>query len=250
MPERDAFANRGEASDSFGRQAPERPRSLPEQIADECGSLIMSGAFRGGERITEQELAERFDVSRGPVRESLRLLEKRRLVELRPRRGVYVRPITLATVSDLFEVRIALASLAARTMAARNAPSFLETFDRRIEDMRATMDDPETDPLDFAYLMTRAVHTVIRGSGNELIADIWRDMNESSFWTTIWRHPLDAQTVEIRRARWTAYAEIGAALRTGDSEAAQKAMTAALVATRDLALEILDRERPGAFAGR
>lgn len=248
MPERGVSGNGGEAPGSFGRQPLERPRSLPEQIADECGSLIMSGAFRGGERLTEQELAERFDVSRGPVRESLRLLEKRRLVELRPRRGVYVRRITLATVSDLFEVRIALACLAARTMAARNAPSFLDTFSRRIGEMRAMMDDPETDPLEYAYLMTRAVHTVVRGSGNELIADIWRDMNESSFWTTIWRHPLDAQTVEIRRARWAAYAEIETALHARDAEGAQRAMSAALIATRDLALEILDRERPGAFA--
>lgn len=234
--------------DAHGRAPVERPRSLPEQIADECSGMIMSGAFRGGERLTEQDLAERFGVSRGPVREALRILEKRRLVELLPRRGVYVRKITMATVTDLFETRIALACLAARTMAMRAPNAFLETFSRRVEDMRMTMDDPETDPLEFAYLMTRAVHTVIRGSGNELIADIWRDMNEGSFWTTIWKHPLDAQTVEIRRSRTDAYRAIETALRAGDPDAAEQAMRAVLETTMALALEILSRERPGVFA--
>lgn len=225
----------------------DRPRSLPEQIADGCGELIMSGAFPGGARITEQQLAEHFGVSRGPVRDAIRILEKRRLVEVRPRRGVYVRTLTLADVADLFDVRIALASLAARTMGARGAGSYLATLGRRVAEMHAAADDPETDPLEFSYLCTRAVHTVVKGSGNELIADLWNDLNESSFWTTIWKAPLDAETPAIRRARTESFAELEAALRAGEPERAERAMRASLEATRDSALHVLRKNRPGAF---
>ncbi len=237
----------GAAGEVLGRRAAERPRSLPEQIADECGELIVNGAFRGGARITEQQLAEHFGVSRGPVRDAIRILEKRRLVEVRPRRGVYVRPLTLAAVKDLFDVRIALAALAARTMAMRKPNSYIQTLDRRVADLRAAADDPEADPLRFSYQSTRGIHTIVKGSGNELIADLWDDLNESSFWTTIWKVPLDATTPEVRRSRADEYAEIAAAIRAGEPDRAERAARACLQATRDAALTALRKDRPGAF---
>jgi DNA-binding GntR family transcriptional regulator len=55
-------------------------QSLPEQIAAQLSERIVSGAYTPGQRVMEQAIAEEFDVSRGPVREALRLLEKEGLV--------------------------------------------------------------------------------------------------------------------------------------------------------------------------
>jgi DNA-binding GntR family transcriptional regulator len=50
-------------------------QSLPEQIANQLSARIVSGAYAPGQRIMEQAVAAEFEVSRGPVREALRLLE-------------------------------------------------------------------------------------------------------------------------------------------------------------------------------
>ncbi|MDD5030802.1 MAG: GntR family transcriptional regulator, partial [Rhodoferax sp.] len=64
--------------------------SVPEQIAGRIGDRILGSAVAPGERIAEQELADEFGVSRGPIREALRILEREGLVTLLPRRGAIV----------------------------------------------------------------------------------------------------------------------------------------------------------------
>ena len=88
-------------------------RTLPEQIADELGVALVAGRIPAGQRLLEQELAERFAVSRGPIREALRLLERRGIVTLTPRRGAYARELTMDAIADLFNVRNAISALAA-----------------------------------------------------------------------------------------------------------------------------------------
>ena len=72
------------------RQAAALTQSLPEQIAARLAERIVSGAYAPGQRILEQAVAEEFAVSRGPVREALRLLEKDGLVMILARRGAQV----------------------------------------------------------------------------------------------------------------------------------------------------------------
>ena len=56
--------------------------TLPQQIADHLGHRIMNGDYAPGARLKEEELAESYAVSRGPVREAFRLLERRGFVEI------------------------------------------------------------------------------------------------------------------------------------------------------------------------
>src|SRR5689334_19911141 len=84
------------------------PRTLPDQVAEELGAEIVAGRRKAGERLVELDLARDFGVSRGPIREAIRILERRRLVEVRPRRGAYIKPLSLKSVADLFNVRTAL----------------------------------------------------------------------------------------------------------------------------------------------
>ena len=93
------------------------PRTIPEQVAEELGAEIVAGRRKAGERLFELELAQCFGSSRGPVREAIRILERRRLIDLLPRRGAYVRPLSLKSIADLFNVRTALSMLAVKTMA-------------------------------------------------------------------------------------------------------------------------------------
>src|SRR5665647_855007 len=90
------------------RRRGERTRTIPEQIADHVSAAIVNGEYRGGERIREQELATLYGVSRGPVREAIRTLQERGLVNFFPRRGAYVVDVTLDTIVEVFNVRAVL----------------------------------------------------------------------------------------------------------------------------------------------
>ena len=65
---------------------------------------ILSGSIKNGERIIETEVAKRLGISKAPVREALKKLEGDGIVELLPRRGYIVKPVTLKSTHDFFDV--------------------------------------------------------------------------------------------------------------------------------------------------
>ena len=66
---------------------------------------ILSCALAPGSKVFEQELAERFGVSKSPVREALLRLQEQNLVDVQPRSGYRVRPISLTEASEMYEMR-------------------------------------------------------------------------------------------------------------------------------------------------
>lgn len=103
--------------------------SLPEQIALELSTRILSLEIAPGERILEQEIAVQFCVSRGPVREALRILEREKLITMNARKGCIVTTLSEEEVYDLFEVRAALGSLAARRLASKRSEEAIAILD-------------------------------------------------------------------------------------------------------------------------
>jgi DNA-binding GntR family transcriptional regulator len=213
------------------------PRTIPEQVAEELGAEIVAGRRKAGERLVELDLAQNFGVSRGPIREAIRILERRRLVELLPRRGAYVRRLSLKSIADLFNVRTALSTLAVRTMAASPVESYVDTLARRCTELEQMVE--VDDPLGFARITTRAVKTIARGSGNELLVELLTDLANQTVWTTIWKAPLDYRTRDIRRL--SADLMIGTldAIRRRDPDAAVANLTRLLQEDRDRAIAAL-----------
>lgn len=91
--------------------------SIRRTLADE----IFAGDFSVTQRLDEQELANRFGVSRTPVREALRQLAAAGLVELRPRRGAVLIPLDPLRIGQSFEAAAELESLAAGWAAMRSS---------------------------------------------------------------------------------------------------------------------------------
>lgn len=94
-------------------------KSLPEQIAKWLITEISEERLAPGQRITEQFIADRFNVSRGPVRDAFRMVEKTGLVKLLPRRGVVVTPLDAEELEELFEIRTALMRCVLRRVIRR-----------------------------------------------------------------------------------------------------------------------------------
>jgi len=116
----------------------------------------------------EQELAERYAVSRQPVREALLRLEREHLVTVQPRQGYRVNPISLSDARDLLRFRLALEP-ACVTEAIENAP---EKVLKALDDFRRFSGDHE----DFiAY--NRAFHSALAyASGNRRMAGALCDL--------------------------------------------------------------------------
>jgi DNA-binding GntR family transcriptional regulator len=93
--------------------------SLAEIAFSKLVEAISAGEFEPGQRLSEADLARRFGISRGPLREALQRLEGR-LVVRRARVGVHIIELSADAIRELFTIREALEGLAAR-LAAENA---------------------------------------------------------------------------------------------------------------------------------
>jgi DNA-binding GntR family transcriptional regulator len=132
--------------------------------------LIFYGEFAPGSRLDEQQLAQRFAVSRTPVREAFRLLATTGLIEIRPRRGAFVTQVSPSELEELFVAMGELEATCARLAALSMAP----TERRRLEALHARMEElaKAGDATSFAEA-NHAFHTMIyAGAHNVVIADM------------------------------------------------------------------------------
>jgi DNA-binding GntR family transcriptional regulator len=115
-------------------------RPLREIVYEELRDLILKGEIKPGTRMMEIELAEDMGVSRTPIREAIRKLEKEGLVTIEPRRGAYVSDVSVKDMVDILEVRATLeglaAFLAAQRMTQAEKMELLETSQRFNEALR------------------------------------------------------------------------------------------------------------------
>ena len=112
-----------------------RPIGLVEQISRILTELILEGGLKGGDQMIEAELQKQFGTSRSPIREAFRVLEKRGLVVLIPRKGAFVRRVTRKDIEDRFPVRATLEALAARQAYAHMTDEELLELTRILRDM-------------------------------------------------------------------------------------------------------------------
>lgn len=113
---------------------------IADRIALRLVRDIMRGHYRPGDRIREQEVADRLGVSRGPVREALHIVEQDGLIETLPWKGARVVLLTLDDVEDLFLLTAALMAVVARLTVKRATDAELEEFARRVEAHAPTAD--------------------------------------------------------------------------------------------------------------
>jgi DNA-binding GntR family transcriptional regulator len=128
---------------------------------------IATGALRPGTRLDEAALAERFGVSRTPVREALLQLASVGIVEIRPRRGAIVPDVTSQRLVEMFEVMATLEALCGRLSARRMSEAELQTLVLAHEACRAARDSGDPDAY---YVKNEAFHHVLyTGSHNRFL---------------------------------------------------------------------------------
>ncbi|MDB5526596.1 MAG: GntR family transcriptional regulator [Rhizobium sp.] len=145
-----------------------RSNSLPMLLEQEIERVILGGGFAPGDHINEKELALRFGISRGPVREALRSLDSSGLVEQVPNRGVFVRTLTAAQAADVYDVRAVLFGFAGKLLAERITDEEIAKLKAFIADMDAIV---AADDFEAYVKINFAFHEfIVVGTGNPTLA--------------------------------------------------------------------------------
>jgi DNA-binding GntR family transcriptional regulator len=222
-----------------------RTRTIPEQIADHVAIAIIRGEFQDGEHLPEQKIAALFDVSHGPVREAIRTLSKRGLVEFRPRRGAFVIGVTIDAIADIFNIRAVLLGLAAHSFAklpVKQRP--MAVLDERLARIRTLAGSRGVDPETFAQALGRLGSGIFNGCGNAHLTRILREEAAGSVWGYLWReHTLDFLIQKRRTTAAGDWAEVVAAIASGDGKRAAQFTRKAMFDSRDAAIDTLQQLR-------
>lgn len=104
-------------------------RPLREIVYEELKMQILTGKITPGMRMMEVELAESMGVSRTPIREAIKQLEKEGLVTIEPRKGAYASQISVKDMVDILEVRQDMEGLAAHMAAYRMTPKQMKELE-------------------------------------------------------------------------------------------------------------------------
>jgi DNA-binding GntR family transcriptional regulator len=113
------------------------PRKLAEDVADVLREQILSANVRRGTHLVEAKLAARLNVSRGSVREALKILIAGGLVREESRRGAFVVSLERSDVLEIYDVRAAIEGRAALILAERRDPGLLAPLARKIDGIAA-----------------------------------------------------------------------------------------------------------------
>ncbi|MGE0310796.1 MAG: GntR family transcriptional regulator [Lautropia sp.] len=207
--------------------------SLPEQIAEHIGNAINRGEYEPGSRIQEQEIAAQFDVSRGPVREALRILERDGLVEINARRGAQVTNLTIEELVAIFDPRIALNGLAARRAAERRDPEAIERIKAGVARLLELAREPDPDAyVDAMYGVHRAVADC---ACNPFLTRLVFLLNHQ----TLRYARLGLATTRRRQESSKNWKKMLLAIQAGDGDAAQAAAEVLARNSRDTVIRLL-----------
>jgi DNA-binding GntR family transcriptional regulator len=185
--------------------------ALPNRIASEIRALISTGEIGSNAHLSTQKLADRFEVSRSPVREALQILAGHGLVERLPRRGMVVAPLSLSLLDEIYSCRKPLEALAAAGVTANATPKLIDDLAALVRAMAAA---DRKKRLDEAFAANVALTDLLhRHCGNETLMRILRRLDKQAL---RYRFYCYRESGEILAASIEANEELVAAIRARD----------------------------------
>lgn len=150
----------------------ENESTLSDKASFRLTQAIITGELAQGQKLSEADLATRFGISRGPLREAIRQLEGMRLVHRVPHAGARVVTLDQQTMADLYTVREALEGMACRRAATTMSDEeiqelfqLLDQHEQQIEAVDGQQYFQSEGDFDFHY-------HIAQGSRNQLLIDL------------------------------------------------------------------------------
>ncbi|CQD19548.1 GntR family transcriptional regulator [Mycobacterium europaeum] len=206
-----------------------RAGTAKDRALDYVKTRVLTGAFPGGELISEGDVATALGMSRTPVREAFLRLEAEGLLRLYPQRGALVVPVSPDEVRSVMEARLVLEQFAATKVVRRGAAACAAVFERlsgELERQRTAVD--RTDWPEFLDA-DRAFHAItLAESGNAILSGFYASLRDRQMRMIGESSLRDPDRVTTILAEHRAIAE---ALRDGDGPRALEAVQTHLLST-------------------
>ena len=198
---------------------------LSQQVYVRLKSAILNGSFALGERLSTDELAKHFEVSVMPVRDALKLLEVDGLVQIMPRRGVFVTEVKPETVKEIFQIRRIIERAAIENLA-EITPTLIDSLQKKLTQMgslRKGQIYPEY--AQYVQLDAQFHNLIVSIAGNQQLLQLYEGLHWPIQLVLVLSHS------HSQRAQQTAleHAEVIEAIIAKDVERAQQALTVHLV---------------------
>jgi DNA-binding GntR family transcriptional regulator len=211
-----------------------KSETLRRKTLNVLRDAIISGHFTPGQKLVERDLCAQTGVSRSSLREALRHLESEGLVESRETKGLFVASLTLEVALEIYEVRAALESEAARHFAKRATDAELDELEATFALMKNT---PIQDRGAFLEASDRFYEILFAGARNSTANHLMQSLRARISLlraTTTRRAPAERRegTVELM-------SRILEALKKRDGEAAARACRALIGRSAQFAAECL-----------
>ena len=214
-------------------------RPLREIVYEELKRQIMIGEIPPGTRMMEVELAEDMGVSRTPIREAIRKLEKEGLVSIEPRRGAYASDISIKDMVDVLEVREFLEGMAAGLAAIKINDEEIETLKKATATYKKAVENGHTEEI---IKEDELFHKLIVDcSGNKTLIQMINQVQELAL------RFLYIYYEDFSRYRNMPYEhqEILDAILSGDTEAARSIADAHVLRLKEFVIEQGERIAKG-----
>jgi DNA-binding GntR family transcriptional regulator len=157
-----------------------KPTVLVDSLEQTLTDAIIEGVFQPGDKLVEADLQAQFGISRSPIRETFRVLEKKGLVEMIPRRGTFVKSITKRDIEEHFPVRSVLEGLAAREALARISEEEISEMERCLGLMKKAA--ARNDGMQYFRQHFHFHEIFIEASGNQMLIDMLKNLRMHMLW--------------------------------------------------------------------
>jgi DNA-binding GntR family transcriptional regulator len=197
--------------------AADRAPPAAHQVAAAIRQRIQFGELRPGDAVRELPLAHAFGVSRGPVRDALRILDRQGLITLEGRRGAFVRRFSVKSAIDIAQLRAAVSGVQmAEAAAAAERPTWIaHELETGVALLKAIAADKDS-PLSNYILVRRGVAVLtLAACGNAVIGRIAAELEGEV--TTLWATVLSKARQKKSAQTWE---QIVAAIIARDAETA------------------------------
>jgi len=240
-----------DGSDASGSAlVPARRRSLGEDVADRLREAILHGELAPGEHLREEELANRLQVSRGPVRAALAILEREGLTRSSHHRGVVVAELSEEDLFEVYTLRSALELLAVRLVVQRAEEEDLrnirESLTRFTTAMSKKITARDAARLDLEFhdsIFAGAHHSRLQQAWSEIRVPTYKFLLSRNIANPDWREVTVTGHMKIVEAIEARHETKAAKIVADHIEAAHARIRAAYTAAADKKAEALNPAR-------
>ena len=187
---------------------------ISEEIAEALRDEIIAGIYKPRERLIEEELSDRFFVSRTPIREALKQLESAGLVTIEPYKGAFIADKDPNEIRDIYELRCVLEAFTTELAVPHITADIINQMQQALDCMESYID--ADDKLGFARENERFHNLILEQCPNKVAA---KEVNSLLEMTAAFRR-LSWRTMSSMRDSMAGHQNILDAIKAGDAEAA------------------------------